>query len=95
MISLANSCPAKVSKYNNLYYNNFVYLTLVNDTDKDAEEKSSSDEESEKVPVVEVDESGHPILPTCGKNMNLKLRQVVVRQIFTKAYSKFGFSCYL
>jgi hypothetical protein len=38
-----------------------------------------------------VDASGHPILPTCHA-ADLKSQQDVVRDIFTKAYSKFCFS---
>jgi hypothetical protein len=38
-----------------------------------------------------VDASGHPILPTCNA-VDLKSWQDVVRDIFTKAYSKFNFA---
>ena len=38
-----------------------------------------------------MDKSGHPILPTCDV-VHLKPKQDVVREVFTKAYSKFNFS---
>ena len=40
-----------------------------------------------------MDASGHPILPT-SHPADLKSQQVVVRDIFTKAYSKFRIYCY-
>lgn len=40
-----------------------------------------------------MDASRHPILPTCDI-VNLKSRQDVVREIFTKAYSKFSLFSY-
>ena len=40
-----------------------------------------------------MDASGHPILLT-SHPADLKSQQVVVRDIFTKAYSKFRISCY-
>ena len=49
------------------------------------------EEEEEEVPEVQVDELGHPLLPTCNA-VDLKSRQVVVHEIFTKAYGKFNFS---
>ena len=52
---------------------------------------NKSDKEDEVLEVA-VDISGHPILPSC-RTVPLKLRQDVVREIFTKAYSKFNFSC--
>jgi hypothetical protein len=48
--------------------------------------------EEEEVPEVMVDALGHPILPT-RHVVTLKSRQDVVREVFTKAYSKFNFSC--
>ena len=52
------------------------------------EEPDDKDNEGEEAPEVEVDTSGHPILP---KNSNLphQTRQNVVREIFQLAYLEF------
>lgn len=60
--------------------------------DEAPEEKQPSDGEEEEVPEVMVDVLGHSILPM-HHIVHLKLRQDVVREIFTKAYSKFNFYC--
>jgi hypothetical protein len=71
--------------------NNSIYLTLVNATDG-TEESPSDEEDGDEVPEVTVDILGHPILPKAHVE-TLKSRQVAVRKIFTKAYSKFNYSC--
>jgi hypothetical protein len=78
-------------KVSTMTYNNTIYLTLINAMNG-AEKSSSDEEEGEEVLKVMVDILGHPILPKTHIE-SLKLRQVVVREIFTKAYSKFNFSC--
>ena len=47
------------------------------------------EEDNEKVPEVEVDVSGHPILP--ARPAGAKLQQALVRTIFAKAYCRFNF----
>ena len=73
--------------------NNSIHLTLINATDE-AEKSASDEEEQEEVTEVKVDVLGHPILPK-ARIVSLKLRQVVVHEVFTKAYSKFNFLIYL
>ena len=80
-------------------YNDLVHLMLINATDKDPNkdnENGSSDDERERTSDVTVDDLGHPVLSTCSHTtMTLKICQSVVREIFSKAYSKFDFSCCL
>ena len=74
-------------------HNSSVYLMLINATDEEEEEGNGRFDEEEDIPEVAVDASGHPILPTSCP-AGLKSQQVVVRDVFTKAYSKFELSCY-
>jgi uncharacterized protein YcgL (UPF0745 family) len=72
-------------------YINSIYLIRKKATDEALETPSNKEEEDE-VPEVMVDVLGNPILPT-SLPKNLRSQQDLVREMFTKAYSKFYFSC--
>ena len=78
-------------KVNTMTYNGPVY-SLINAIDE-AEEKSPFNKgDEEELPEVMVDMLGHPILPI-HPITNLRAQQDVVREIFTKAYSKLNLCC--
>jgi hypothetical protein len=70
-------------------------LFCLSNTDKNATDEASEEERSlsdeEEVTEVMVDVSGHPMLPA-RYVVDLKTRQDIVREIFTKAYCKFKLS---
>lgn len=70
-------------------------LNLVTDeaTDSEDDGEESDDSSDDGIPPVDVDVSGHPLLPQGVPARDVKARQDVVREIFRKAYSRFRLLC--
>lgn len=56
---------------------------------QDAEEKdkASNSDEGEDIPEIRVDVAGNPLLPS-DHVVSIKIRQDLIREIFTKAYGE-------